>query len=202
MIKYGLISETDGKTIEATLDLLTDKIPPNQTINTCCIGIYNGDTDRGIVQYLNQKGYTVCHTAIDNEKDKPVQKPVENCILIIGDSTEVYHKLADESIDFLFVDGCHCMAHVVADFFCYSPKIKTNRYILFHDTGEHISQFKDFQHGDKENPFAYISVRRALERIGLLDDEIAGRCHGFELIFDEADETDEAGGICVFKKLY
>jgi len=25
---------------------------------------------------------------------------------------------------------------------------------------------------------------------------------GFELIFDEADETNEAGGICVFKKIY
>jgi hypothetical protein len=75
--------------------------------------------------------------------------------------------------------------------------------MAFHDTGKHIKLFKDFQHGDKTNPDAYISVRKALSEIGLLaypPSEIHETL-GWKLVFDEADETDLAGGICVFKKL-
>jgi hypothetical protein len=42
-----------------------------------------------------------------------------------------------------------------------------------------------------------VAVRKALKKIGLLDNKF----EGWELVFDRADETDQFGGICVFKKL-
>lgn len=64
--------------------------------------------------------------------------------------------------------------------------------------------------GDKNDPdFCLGGVRKALKAIGLLGGiEITdnykffrGRIAEWELIFDEADEADLAGGICVFKKI-
>lgn len=160
----------------------------------------------------------MCYHAIDNEKDKPILKPFEGCNMIIGNSNEVYNRLEDDSQHLIFVDGCHCFAHVISDFFCYAPKVKVGGYMGWHDTGKHIKSFKDFQHGDKNNPDAYISVRKALSAIGLFEYEEDGtvqwvgydewgenenrRIKNWDLVFDEADETNEAGGICVFKKLY
>ena len=40
------------------------------------------------------------------------------------------------------------------------------------------------------------AVTKALRRIGLL----SGRFPFWELMYDEADKNDEAGGICVFRK--
>jgi len=202
VIKYGLISETDARTLEKTIDLICESIH-NEPINITEIGLYNCLTSTGLMEYLSLKGYGHCnYTGIDCEKDKLIHPP-HFMKFIRGNSNEVYNQLEDESQHLIFVDGCHCFAHVVSDFFCYAPKVKTGGYIAFHDTGRHIKPFKDFQHGDKTNPDAYISVRKALYKLQLMGDSyVAKQFMGWELIFDEADETNEAGGICVFKKLY
>jgi hypothetical protein len=208
MIKYGLISETDARTLEKTIDLICRDI--YGTINVTEVGLYNCETSNGISDYTwQQHKVRINYTGIDCEKDKLIHPP-DWMHFIRGNSNEVYNQLEDNSQHLIFVDGCHCFAHVVSDFFCYAQKVKRGGYIAFHDTGRHIKPFKDFQHGDKENPDAYISVRKALLNIGLFGDvEIEtedtshrGSLTQWELIFDEADETDEAGGICVFKKLY
>jgi len=208
MIQYGLISRVDAGVIEKTLDLIIEGHDSDLHITE--IGVFDGQTARGIREYVLSKNRGFCYTAIDNNKDKEVLRPFESCNMIIGNSNEVYHRLDDNSQDFIFVDGCHCFAHVISDFFCYAPKVKVGGYFAFHDTGKHIKPFKDFQHGDKENPDAYISVRKALRSIGLLLEDLTETTilyaenilENWELIFDEADETNEAGGICVFKKLY
>lgn len=195
MIKYGLISDTDARVLEKTLNLIIEQF--KNYIHITEIGLYNCQTSKGVYQYLDEKGIIFEYTGIDNEKDKLIETPhwMET---IIGDSNEVYNQLEDNSQHLIFVDGCHCFAHVVSDFFCYAPKVEVGGYLAFHDTGKHIKPFKDFQHGDKENPDAYISCRKALSAIGLYSGDFAE----WELVFDEADELDEAGGICVFKKLY
>lgn len=212
MPKYGLISKVDASVIEKTLDFIISKFP-EEDIYTTCVGIFDGDTDRGIHEYLLQKGVFNYHTAIDNEKDKPVLNPHQDCKLIIGNSNEVYNQLDDESQHFIFIDGNHSLPSVIADFFCYASKVKIGGFLLFHDTGRHIKPMKDYQRmGSLEDPDMYISVRRALARIGLFEDagydlfpsgEVSDRYlggHGFRLIFDEADQNDEAGGVCVFMK--
>lgn len=219
MIKYGLISETDGRTLEKTIDLICDEMDyaTNPTpIRVTEIGLYNCETAIGIEKYITEKWIRTSEIiGVDNEKDKLIHPP-QWMRFIRGNSNEVYNQIPDNSQNLIFVDGCHCFAHVVSDFFCYAPKVKVGGYFAFHDTGRHIKEFKDFQHGDKANPDAYISVRKALIAIGLLQQErLIGveyeepiivneysQGTNWELIFDEADPTDEAGGICVFKKLY
>lgn len=217
MIKYGLISETDGRTIEKTIWEVVNNFPKDTTIYTTEVGVFDGQTSRGLNELIKSfhrtsDGLQFCHvhTAIDNEKDKPILKPFPECNLIKGNSNEVYNQLEDNSQHLIFVDGCHCFAHVISDFFCYAPKVKVGGFIAFHDTGKHIKPMKDFQHGDKNNPDAYISVRKALKAIGLIEyqyeftfgEMYPEKYPGWELVFDEADSADLAGGVTVFKKLY
>ena len=250
-IKYGLISQTDARTLEKTIDLICEQ-STDGVINICEVGLYSGATSNALYDYVTGKvygssksgGYAEyvfkCNlTGVDNLKDdeKIIDFPKEG-ELIIGNSNEVYSQIEDDSQHLIFVDGCHCFSHVISDFFCYAPKVKVGGYLAFHDTGKHIKPFKDFQHGDETNPRAYISVREALKAVGLFNrpsgyainvealkdmdiankDELIAKFNkmgaemgitqllsprfpNWELIFDEADETNEAGGICVFKKL-
>ena len=208
-IQYGLISRTDANVLEKTIDLICDEFAPNNLMNVTEIGLFDCGTAMGIKEYVYSKQWLIYYTGIDSEKDKPINAPFW-LHYIKGNSNEVYNQIEDNSQHLIFVDGCHCFAHVISDFFCYAPKVKVGGYLAFHDTGVHIKPFKDFQHGDKNNPDAYISVRKALQTIGLLEPFLnpkyqnveGGIYDQWELIFDEADETNEAGGICVFKKLY
>lgn len=195
-IKYGLISKVDASVIEKTLDLIL-AANKDEVINVTEIGLFDCGTAIGICDYLRSKDATFCYTGIDNEKDKPIQPP-PYINYIKGNSNEVYHKLENNSQHLIFVDSCHCFAHVISDFFCYEPKVKAESYLIFHDTGTQIKQLKDFQHGDKDNPDAYISVRKALKSIA----KFGVFTFKWVLIFDEADKKDEAGGVCVFQKMY
>lgn len=213
-IKYGLISKVDAECIEATLNYIMSDFP-DEVINVCELGIYSGLTGHGILKYASSRRRIVNIIGVDNNKDgQTVIERFAYSNLIIGNSNEVYNQIPDESQHLIFEDSCHCFAHVVSTFFCYAPKVKVGGYFAFHDTGKHIAQFKDFQHGDEGNPDAYISVRKALNIVGLLEDNGANLYYDrincnivtlhnrkWKLVFDEADETDEAGGICVFKKL-
>lgn len=204
MIKYGLISEVDARCLEKTMDLICQEFEDIR-IDVTEIGIYSGKTGNGMERYLKSKGKVPYMTGIDNCKDKePIRFQYHRTI--VGDSGEMAYKLPDNSQHLIFIDGCHCFAHVISDFFSYESKVKWGGYLAFHDTSRHIKVFKDFQHGDPSNIDAYISVRKALQAIGMLD-----RGHSplqadgifledWELVFDEADPNDEAGGICVFKK--
>lgn len=216
MIQYGLISKVDASVIEKTLDLIMMKEFIGEEINTCQIGVFDGETDRGIYSYVTSKQYgTFCaksdnmsmqshnykcnHTSIDNQKDKPILKPFPECTLIIGNSNEVYNQLEDGTQHFIFIDGCHAFPMVISDFFCYESKVKVGGYLAFHDTGFHIAPYKDYQRmGDEKDLDFYICVRKALGRIGLLD----GGIKRWKKVFDEQDLNDTAGGICCFKKLF
>lgn len=214
MKNYGLISEVDISVIEDTLRLVMGNVPVNEPIRTCEVGLYAGATSKGICDFIESHGRKVEHIGIDNGKDgeKLVHFP-QSAKLILGNSNEVYYKVPDNSQDFIFIDGDHSYLGVIQDFYAFSKKVKRGGYLLFHDTGKHIKPFKDFQHGDIDNPDAYISVRKALADIGLLN--VKNEAIYFDrismpkrigtkqwlLVYDEADENDYAGGICCFKKM-
>lgn len=212
-IKYGMVSKVDSLCLEKTIDLICKEFPDDNVINMIEIGLFDCGTSSGLMDYVSSKGRLPMLTGFDNEKDKSIILPKittsgQRMIFVKGNSNETYNQLADNSQHLIFMDGCHCFAHVISDFFCYVPKIKRGGYMAWHDTGKHIKEFKDFQHGDSSNPDAYISVRKALGAIGLLDTtytalEADGTfLEQWELIFDEADTENPAGGITVFKKLY
>ena len=219
-IKYGLISQTDARTLEATIDLICDGFPmdkgashfhPSMDINVCEIGIYSGDTGRGICKYIKSKMRNPVITGIDNNKDGQQNTFFYNQ-LIIGNSAEVYNQIEDNSQHLIIVDGLHTFAGLVSDFFCYSPKVKVGGFIAFHDTGKHIDPLHGWQGVGFENDpdFCLGGVRKALEKIGLFQRTYAEGDYPhswignkeFELIFDQADPNDEAGGFTVFQKLY
>lgn len=209
MIKYGLISQTDGRTLEATIDIIHNH--EKVGINITEIGLFNCGTAMGLVEYATSKGLVVKYTGIDNEKDKPIELPPW-LNYIKGNSNEVYNQLEDNSQHLIFVDALHTFPAVVADFFCYAPKVKVGGFLAFHDTGKHLDPLSGWQGvGDKNDPDMCLGgVRKALQTIGLLEPFInpnyenveGGIYDEWDLIFDEADPNDTGGGICVFKKLY
>lgn len=217
-IKYGLISQTDARTLEATIDLIHNH--EKVGINITEIGLFNCGTAMGLVEYATSKGLVVKYTGIDNEKDKPVENIPQWMNFIKGNSNEVYNQIEDNSQHLIIVDGLHTFAGVVSDFFCYAPKVKVGGLICFHDTGKHIDPLSGWQGVGFENDpdFCLGGVRKALESIGLFEYEKEGVVHwvgydewgenenrrikNWDLVFDEADINDEAGGFTVFQKLY
>lgn len=207
---YGLISDIDVLTLQKTLDLIMDDFR-NQPIHVLEIGIYNGRTSKGIKEYIQSYGRECIYTGIDNLQD---QEPrvffPDDAKLILGDSHIVYTRIPEHSQHLIIFDGNHSYPYVIMDFFCYQDKVKYDGYLMFHDTGSHIKPFKDYQKtGDKSHPDSHISVRKALMDIGLFDfvwmdrdnSDLNGVVVGeWGVIFDEADENDEAGGFTVFKK--
>lgn len=204
---FGLITDTDSNVLMKTIDMIVS----NSNEESFCVtevGVYGGATGRGIKNYLESSGYECILTGIDNNKDgEPIRYMSAYNNFIFGNSTEVYNRIPDGSQHFVFIDGDHSFIGVIADFFAYAPKVKVGGLMAFHDTGSHIKEFKDFQHGDRENPDAYISVRKALLTLGLLNEYSVSNIvrykgmGGWQLAFCEADPTDEAGGISVFQKI-
>ncbi len=202
MIKYGLITETDARAIEKTLDLI---LQCQDTVAITEIGVYAGETGSGMCEYVKSKGGKVLITGVDNQADGQEMRFVYDR-MIIGNSFEVYNRIQDESQDLIFFDGNHSFPIVVTDCFCYAPKVKKGGYIAFHDTGRHIRPFKDYQKiGSLDDRDMFISVRKALVAVGLFNisnyDLTKIGIHGFRLVLDEYDTNNEAGGICVFQRL-
>lgn len=198
MIKHGWMTAKDAETIAKTLDLVLQQFPEG-VINTTELGVREGKTSRGIHDYLTEKGRINFHTGIDNQHDIPVPVPFEGCNLIIGNSIEVYNQIADNSQHFLFIDACHSFPMTMADFLVYSGKVKPKGYVAFHDCGKQIKPFTDYQGmGRKEDPDMYIACRKAVQKLGLLDDAM----HGWELVMDEYDKNFHTGGIVVVQKLF
>lgn len=208
MIQFGLISKLDSEILMKTVDLICDEFS-DDTINFTEIGIYAGATGNALSQYIKSKNRKCLWTGIDSKKDGEVIR-FHPTVFIPGDSSRVYNLIKDESQHLIIVDGLHTFAGVVSDFFCYAGKVKKGGFLAFHDTGKHINPLHGWQGiGDRNDPdFCLGGVRRALETIHLLGDNYIAHhsddvyISRWKLIFDEADPNDEAGGFCVFKKLY
>lgn len=193
---YGIMPERDYRTFDKTLDLLCDQFP-NVQLYTLEIGVHRGMTSRGINLYLAQKHRTHIHTGIDNQRDLPINRPFSECQLILGNSSVVYNKVPNNSQHLIFIDGCHNYPNTIIDFLLYQDKVKENGFIMFHDCGEQIKDFTDYQgEGDRSDPDMFIRCRKAVMNLGLLD----GRRTGFKLLIDEYDPLYHTGGIVVIQK--
>lgn len=195
MRKYGLISETDVRTLEDLLLTIRSEYPG--TIRTCEVGVFDGDTSRGIHQFFLDHGWDNHHIAIDSERYFKIPPPFEGCELILGESMLVNFQVPDNSQHLVFIDANHSFPTTIVDFFSYAPKVIPGGVLAFHDTGAHIAPFTDYQDmGDRKDPNMYISCRKALREIGLLNNGYPG----WMLIADAADASNPAGGITAFRK--
>lgn len=196
MTTYGLMPNSDYRTMDLVLDEVCNSFKQG-VINVCEIGVHQGNTSRGIRNYLKQKGRELKHTGVDNQRDFKMGAPFPESNLIIGNSYEVYTKLEDNSQHFIFIDGNHSYPITMLDFLVYSDKVKEGGYIAFHDTGAHIQPMVDFQGiGDMDDEDMYIACRKAVKKLGLLDNKYAG----WELIFDRWSNELHTGGILLVKK--
>ena len=206
MAQFGLISKLDSEVLMKTIDILCEDFEIGKyAFNVLELGCYSGMTGKFIKKTIENKGRQCFITGVDNNKDGE-KLQFEYDSMFIGNSSDFYWRIKDEFYHLVFVDADHSYLGVISDFYAYADKVKVGGYLAFHDTGEHIKPFKDFQHGDKGNPDAYISVRKALDKIGLFHYENEPyemyAYRRWDLVFDEADINDTGGGLCVFKKLY
>jgi len=230
-IKYGLISRVDSECIEATLNYIMSDFPNEfiNVCEVGCYAGESGNAFSQYIKSKNfillntpsvrksslhtpwrlvppnsslwfrlSKNRIPHITGIDNNKDGEILRFTYDK-LIVGNSSEVYNQLEDSSQHFIFIDGLHTFPQVVADFYSFQSKVKVGSYICFHDTGKHIDPLSGWQGvGDKnDSDMCLGGVRKALEKIGLLNNAK----FNWRLIFDEADVTDSAGGVCIFKKI-
>lgn len=191
---YGMMTNTDYKTMDKTLELVSRETGQIVTIE---IGVNSGRTSRGIRDFF--KGRDHHHIGIDNKRDFDMPSPFPECEFIVGDSLHVHKLVKDDSAHFLLIDGNHNYFYTIADFLHFAPKVKKGGYIAFHDCGAHIPEKQDYQGvGDINDPDMYIQCRKAVLVMGLLDD----RLEGYKLIFDEYESGGlPIGGIIVVQKL-
>lgn len=194
---YGIMPPFDYLTLDKTLDLVCRQFPSG-VITSLEIGVHRGDGSRGIHAFFTARNRINFHTGIDNERDLKINPPFPGCNLIIGNSIEVYNQIYNDTQNFVLIDGCHNYPMTMADFLVYSDKVTKNGFVAFHDTGSHIPLFKDYQGmGPKDDPDMYIACRKAVKKLGLLDNTFPG----WKLIFDEFDPKHDTGGIVVVQKI-
>lgn len=186
---YGIVTELDGKLIEKSLDLINNQNPVLMEIGVC-----HGGTSRGVIEYLKNKGITPTYIGVDSGKECS-QPPTSDTKMYWGESTEIWTEIEERDIDWLFIDGCHCVNHVILDFLHYSQFLKSGGILVFHDVNPKAQGKNDYQgHGPKNIHFG-TSAEEALNKVGLLNDMLSG----WTLYHIEWDEQDY-GGIAIFIK--
>lgn len=197
-ITYGWLPEYDCRTMEMALDAVCTLFPEGD-INLCELGVHQGNTSRGMRDYLASKGRGIKHTGVDNRRDTQTIEPFEGSKLIIGNSIEVYNQIPDESQHFIFIDANHSYPMTMADFLVYSDKVVKGGMVAFHDTGAQIKPMTDFQGiGDMDDPDMYIACRKAVKKLGLLDNKF----EGWSLLLDRWDDNFHTGGMVVVVKKF
>lgn len=194
---YGMMPRFDYETMDSILSLVSANFEGD--LNITEIGVFQGNTSRGMRDYFKKIGRKINHTGIDNQRDFKMGKPFEESNFIAGNSFEVYNKIPDNSQHFIFIDGNHSYPITMVDFLVFSDKVVDGGFIAFHDTGAHIKPMVDFQGiGDMDDPDMYIACRKAVKKLGLLDNQF----RGWKLIMDEYSDELHTGGILLVQKDY
>jgi predicted O-methyltransferase YrrM len=101
-----------------------------------CIDTFNGcDSQKEL--FIEVKEVGISRFMDENIKKNLAGLPVD---YIIGNSTEVYTQIVDNSASFVFIDGDHFNPVVKQDLDNYWPKVKTGGIFSGHD---HIGCFPD-----------------------------------------------------------
>ena len=165
---YGLVSFAEAAAIERSLLRLAQRFP-NDNLQILENGIEKGRTSRGIRDWLAQnniKNYT--HWCVDLGRSGQ-EKPYPDVRMVWGDSAEVF-SLIPTHIHWVFIDGCHCTNHVMADVAHYGNKLVPGGEMIVHATFDQVPIFQDYQdHGPRDRAeFHVLGGRIALRLLGLL----------------------------------
>lgn len=133
--RYGAILAEDVEVLEACLSIVAPLHAPGdeRTLRVLEIGMHDGATARGIESFLADRSWRLAYVGIDVDDGTTRSRHVPaGGREIVGDSAEVFH-LVDGEFDLVWVDGCHCVNHVVLDTIHYSPRVRLGGFMLFHD---------------------------------------------------------------------
>lgn len=192
MHKYGYIADSEAALIDGLLADIKTRFGRIQFLE---IGVYELNTAKGIYQRAAEINCPVHCEGIDVCRRQEMPNP--DYVFHEGDSLDVWRTIQGE-FNLLFIDGCHCRNHVMADFLNYSPMVVVNGYVLFHDSAvEHLEEVTDkwaVEHSYPGKPTS-AHVREALRNLGILQ----GYRADWKLITDLI-ETDMMG-MCLFQKI-
>lgn len=165
---YGSISFAEAASIERSLLRVAERFTGN-TLQILEIGTASGNTSRGIRDWLaqnNVKNYQ--HWCIDVGRETK-EKPYPEAHMIWGDSAEVF-SLVPVNLHWVFIDGCHCVNHVLADVSHYGNKLLAGGEMTVHATFDQLPLFAEYQnHGPRDRAeFHGLGGRMALRLLGLL----------------------------------
>ena len=191
--KYGFITLLESKLLD---DLLLQLKSDFGEIRFIEIGVFTGETLRGIYQRAKEIDCPVHCEGVDWEMYKPSGVP-EDYVFHAGDSMDAWRNVSG-NFNLLFVDGCHCINHSMNDFLNYSPFVDVGGYALFHDSapnanGEQGEWPQD--HSYAGQPPSVLGVRSGLQKMGILQ----GHRRDWELVM-EIQEGDLMG-MSLFRKL-
>lgn len=186
-MSYGAITRTDATVLETVLRRYRDK--------SCVfleIGVWNGETARGVKEFCDTNNIRLEYWGIDPNKPDGL---FPNANFVQGVSEEVSREVPN-ALDVVFVDGCHCLNHVILDAIHYSRKLNSNGFILFHDAAPHIQhvQTNKWVHGNDDKPIHRTAVLDALCLIGWPNSQ-------FNQIEWDFEEQSDIGGMIVFHKM-
>lgn len=187
---YGFLTPTDVQVLERGLQRAMDAFPGS--IRVVEIGVYHGDTSRGIKDYVEKHGRELDYCGFDSQRDKPITPPFEGATVHLGDSADTY-LLAPSVIHFLLIDGCHCANHVMLDFLNFGDRVTVHGLVFFHDVNPKAQGKMDYQgHGPRHVDFGTATLE-ALRKLGGLP--------GWIQIAREHDSQDW-GGAALFQRLW
>lgn len=143
--RYGAILEEDVEILEECLMVALMETGAERSLRVLEIGMHDGGTARGIEKYVNGLDAKLAYWGIDPDKGltRPRYAP-KDATVIIGDSAEVFNQVPDD-LDLVWVDGCHCLNHVVLDTIHYAKKVRTGGFICFHDVNP-VGQGQEHQY--------------------------------------------------------
>ncbi len=194
--KYGFMQSAE----EELLDRLTLKLKSEfGRIDMIEIGVFAAGTTRGMYRRGKEIECPVQLTGVDFEQYRPNPTPDAGYDFRSEDSMDAWRGISGK-YNLLFVDGCHCVNHSMADFLNYSPFVVVGGYALFHDTALPKNQFEqeawpqDHSYAGKSS--SKLGVREGLKKLGLLQ----GYRSDWKLIEEIPSDTGLMG-MCLFQKV-
>ncbi len=196
---FGLLTKADQICM---IEILTANAAQFNAIRFLEIGVEGGGTARGVYDFCKTKDLPLEYLGIDNQRDRPVKPPFPGAEVLIGDSSDLWWRI-DRSFTFIFIDGCHCINHVMLDFIHYWPMLEEGGVLAFHDyhPGEEpkhepvtASRGLQCKHLSKDSPYNAISVWSGVRKLGVLqrpDMQVVG----------QSGPSDWGGGILAIRKV-
>ena len=195
---YGLITPLDGRKLEESLRVAAAlAVTRNEAFTILEVGICHGETSRGMAQFLRQQQIPFTYWGVDNQRDKPVTPPFPEANVLLGPSEELYSQLP-AVLHFVFVDGCHCINHVMLDFLHYGDRVPVGGRLVMHDAAPYTQRKLDYQgHGPRDQVDFGTATREAARKLGLL----TGLRQDWRLVEQAWEPRWDSGGVLVLERV-